>query len=590
MPTFSNSPTPCEDPTSMEQVTPPAEPVHEDAPQEEPVNEIPAQEAPVSEDSTQEAPVSEDSAQENPASDDSTQEAPVSEASNQEAAAGEEQPQQPPEPPKPEAPPPMPWAIVVRHFAQAPADAYKKLNGDFHLSLDAHSFSRLQKLFRTVLNREPTAGELCILDTLDRQGRGQPHREAVGELYTDSSAIAETWADMMAKHGQLFAASGLLRKERRTPPPCTFGEALTLMGRYLHRAGLVSPLSDGLPFGGKNSDGRTAVLCSPAQEADAIAEGYIPVQKLNFGNTTRSAWVRHGSAMAVTPEHAGDFLVCLPSPDPAALASVLQSERKKSHPAIGAIMALADRSPLEAVLALCSGAELYPTRLPHRPAETDGPVDLLRLCQSPVLTPECSPDYLLRVPAKKVRELGEALRAAGMVAISVGQVRSGRMIRVHLRQGDKDIPVADLATDTLRAYPTLALYRRRAEITPFADVTVAPAEVLPLPELGLLTSSSCVTVTEDGVGYAAAMKAVAAAVAPLNEEMISTRDIRLSVALIAADGEDAHGSMTLEVLCGLYRAAAEGGMAIEDPVFTVEAPAEGQVPAVRLSVVAYRLA
>ena len=293
--------------------------------------------------------------------------------------------------------------------------------------------------------------------------------------------------------------------------------------------------------------------------------------------------------MAVTPPRTGDFLVCLPAPDPAALASVLEAQRIKHRPAVGAISALSDRSPLETVMALCDGAELYPARLPRKQGEPDnGPVELLRLCRTPVLTPECPPDYLLRVPAGKVRELSDALRAAGMAAVSVGQVRSGNRIRVHLRQGDKDIPVADLPADTLRAYPSLALYRRRAEDDPSVEVTVPSAEVISLPELGLVMASAAVTVTETGSGYAAAVKAVNAAVAPLTEGMISTRDIRLSVSLTAADGEDAHGTMTLEVLCGLYRAAAEGGMAVEDPAFTVKTPAEGQAPTLRLSVVAYR--
>jgi hypothetical protein len=100
-------------------------------------------------------------------------------------------------------------------------------------------------------------------------------------------------------------------------------------------------------------------------------------------------------------------------------------------------------------------------------------------------------------------------------------------------------------------------------------------------------AASDAAVTTAGAGYATAMETVSTAVAPLTEDG-HTRDIRLSVKLTASDGEGAHGSRTLEVLCGLYRAAAEGGMAVEDPVFTVEAPAEGQSPAVRLSVVAYR--
>ena len=594
MSTFSNSPIPREDPAKV-----PAEDLTPAEPPKEPAEtaEAAAPALPAEESTGGEVQAAEEAVTSEGQASVAAEEAVTSEGQAPEAAEGDtvtetetapvgEVP--PSEPPKPQEPP-MPWAIVVRHFAQAPAEAYKKLNTDFGLSLDGHGYARLQKLFGTVLKRDPTAGELCLLDALDRETRDLPRREALGELYTDSPAIAETWADMMAKHAELYAAAGLLRKERRVPPPCTFEEALTLIGRYLYRAGLVTPLSDGLPFGGKNSDGRTAVLCSPAREADAIAEGYALVRRVELGTATRSIWVRRGPAMAVTPEKSGDFLVCLHAPDPTALASVLEGERKKSRPAVGAIAALSSRSPLDTVLTLCEGADLYPVRLPRSPEETcDGPAALLRLCRRPLLTADTRPDYLLRVPVKKVRELSETLRAAGIVAVSVGQVKSGGRVRVLMRQGDKDIPVANLAADTIRAYPALALYRRRAEAV--AAEAVAPAAVLPLPEEGLLMAASEAAITKEGTGYATAMETVSAAVAPLTEGGISTRDIRLSVKLTASDGEGAHGSRALEVLCGLYRAAAEGGMAVEDPVFTVMSPAEGQAPAVYLSVVAYRRA
>lgn len=492
-----------------------------------------------------------------------------------------------PQPPKPE--PPMPWAVVVRRFAHAPADACGKLNADFRLTLNDHSYARLQNLFRTVLRRDPTVGELYLLDALDRAGRGLPCREAVGELYTDSPAIAETWADMMDKHSRLHAAAGLLRKDLRVPPPCTFEDALTLISRYLHRTGRVIPLSDGLPFGGKNSDGRTVVLSTPAQKADAIAKGYKLVDQLDFDHTSRSLWVRHGQAMAVTPSLSGDFLICLPSPDPQALTTLLEGERAKSHPAVGAIVALFGRSPLDAVLSLCDGADIYPARLPHSDSEGEtGAHDLLRLCTPAVLSHDTRPDYLLRIPAKKVREMSEALRALGMEAVSVGQVKSGGKIRIYLRQSSKDIPVTNLPTEILRTYPSTTLFLIRVNSLPSEDAELPSVSLLEAPDAGLIMASASVTITKEGSGYTAAMKVVEAVVAPLTEGNVSTRDVRLSVSVVAADGEGAHGSRTLELLCGLYRAAAEGGMAVEDPALTVESPAPDHSPCVHLSVVAYR--
>ena len=487
------------------------------------------------------------------------------------------------------APPaPQPWPIIVRRFTIAPAHAYRQLNKDFGLSLDARSYNRLQTLFRDVLRRDPTVGEILLLDTLERSNKHAPCRESVGELYTDSPAIAETWADMMAKHSELYAAAGLLRKGLRTPPPCTLEDALTLIGRYLHRTGRVSPLTDNLPFGGKNSDGRTAVLCTPAQEAEAIAQGYVPVKSLDFGTTTRSLWVRRGGETVETPAANGDFLILLPAPDPNRLVAFLAAERGKKHPTVGALVPMVNRSPLEAVAALCDGADVFPARFPQPADEMqDGSAVLLSLCKTSIPHPDAHPDYLLRVPARRVRELSEALPAAGITAVSVGQVKTDGKIRILLRKGRVDVPVAHLNTQLLCANPDPVLYRRRVEATPREECPAAT--VLELPEEGLIMAATAITVTDPDTGYAAAMNAVAAAMAPLTADGGSTARIRLSVSLTVSDNESGLGNRSLGVLCGLYRAAAEGCMAMEDPAFTVPPRDKEQDAPIRLSVVAYRL-
>ena len=487
------------------------------------------------------------------------------------------------------APPaPQPWAIIVRRFTQAPANAYGQLNKDFGLSLDARRYNRLQTLFRDVLRRDPTVGEILLLDTLERSNKHAPCREGVGELYTDSPAIAETWADMMAKHSELYAAAGLLRKGLRTPPPCTLEDALTLITRYLHRTGRVSPLTDNLPFGGKNSDGRTAVLCTPAQEADAIAQGYVPVKSLDFGTTTRSLWVRRGGETVETPAANGDFLILLPAPDPNRLVEFLAAQRSKKHPAVGALVSMVNRSPLEAVTALCDGADLFPARFPHPAGKIqDGSAELLSLCKASMPNPDAHPDYLLRVPARQVRELSEALLAASMTAVSVGQVKTDGKIRILIRKGRVDVPVAHLNTHLLCKSPDPVLYRRRVEATPWEECPAAT--VLELPEEGLVMAATAITVTDADAGYAAAMAAVAAATTPLTADGGSTARIRLSVSITVSDNERGLGNRALGVLCGLYRAAAEGCMAMEDPAFTVTPRDEEQDAPIRLSVVAYRL-
>ena len=190
MSTFSNSPIPREDPVKVpaEDLTPTEPPKEPAETAEAAASALPAEESTGGEvQAAEEAVTSEGQAPEATEGDTvtETETAPVGEVP-------------PSEPQKPQEPP-MPWAIVVRHFTQAPAEAYRKLNTDFGLSLDSHGYARLQKLFRTVLKRDPTAGELCLLDALDRGTRDLPRREALGELYTDSPAIAEGDFALMPK-------------------------------------------------------------------------------------------------------------------------------------------------------------------------------------------------------------------------------------------------------------------------------------------------------------------------------------------------------------------------------------------------------
>ena len=130
----------------------------------------------------------------------------------------------------------------------------------------------------------------------------------------------------------------------------SFSQNTNLIGRYLRRTGRVLPATDVLPFGGKNSDGRTAVLSAPWQESSALAEGYAPVARMETDGVARSVWVRRGSAMSVTPEKNGDFLVYLSAVTPEAMKALLEIERQKSRPHIGDIRAVSERSVLETAL------------------------------------------------------------------------------------------------------------------------------------------------------------------------------------------------------------------------------------------------
>lgn len=510
--------------------------------------------------------------------------------------------------------------VLLRNFGKAQPASLERLNADFGLKLNEGRFLRLRDLFAHTLRRDPTAGELRLLDALDRARSGDPSREAVGELYTDSPLIAETWADMMAKHASLRAPRGFARAAGNVPMlPCTFEGALSLVSRYLNRTGMCLPVTDG----GKNAQGRIAVLSAPWQEAEALAMGYTPCFRAAVGDGSRSVWIRRYGALPVIPEKPGDFLLCLRRAAPHTVAALIDGERQKTRPALGEIRAVAGRGVLGTVLSLCTGAELYPHRLLRVERSTPGGrIEADALCARPTVSLDGASDYILRVPLKRMKEMTAALQALSADAIVIGQVHSGdkTVIRMRNRMGTGDVIAAELPSALLRGYPRTGLHRRRAEardgespdglsvyspavarytsphapesgLAPNGNETVAltrlEGQVAPVPEAGLLLSSFAVTVTEAGRGYHAAMETASRAVGSLVNAGISPADVRLAISVVSRDGVYAPGDLTVEVLCGLYRFTASNSIPAEDPAMTVTPPSDVETPSVSVTVTAW---
>ena len=611
MPTFFNTPDPKKTASATPDPTAPAfraaPPAEEDAsPQSQPA-------APLSKDGNvapvagTAAPAAEGPA---PAAEDAapTAEGPAPAAEGPAPATNSAANTAAPTPPPAFRAPPSDGA-VIRHFRTAEAGALGKLRGDFDLDLSPALFERLKRYFSNTAKRDPTAGELRLLAALD-SGAGQtPARVAVGELITDSAALAEVWADMMAKHGALHGVGSRRRNQKTTvAPPCTLSNALSLVGRYVARLHEPNVMRD------------MTVLASASDESAAIAAGLIPVAKLRVGEGFRSVWREDAPPLEPIPARAGDLLLYLPRVDYDRLAALLACLRKESRPVIGAIRAVTGTSLLASLWHICEAADLYPDRIRMNlfpQSAPTGRVPVSLLCDPAVPAEDGTADYLIRVPLKQANHLSELLKRIGLNAVVCGQVRANDRTVVYVRgtQGNTDIPAAELPGDVLRgmAAPVLRSYTlSEVNVAPAADrpsvaflpspipgldgltpdgretvaLTVSDARVLTTPNREVLLSAAEITVRESGSGYAAAMEAVRAAVSPLWAQNIPNRRIALSVSLTATHPAALTMGVTLELLCGLYRAAAEGGLPIVDPAMEVS-PASDASPAYRLTVVAY---
>lgn len=491
-------------------------------------------------------------------------------------------------------------SVVVLHFRSAPVSSYQRLNADLGLSLNEARFTRLQTYFSRMAKRDPTVAELRLLDQLDRAGQEHPTRRAVGELVTDSPLLAEVWADMMHRHGQLCGADTIRHaKSPLAAPPCTLPEALSLSARYLYRSRTRAPADCE-----EGRGGATAVLSTPGQEAAAIAEGYLPVARLDLGGSPLSVWERQGAPTETTPAKAGDFLLYLPRVSPTAMSALVAGERSKPHPGFADIRAITEKPFLLTLLELCHAADLYTARIldflkSNEPADRI-PTELL--CATPVLKSDGTADYLLRVPVKRLRDLTDAIKEHRISAVVCGQVRANDRTVIYVRNdtGKQDIPTVDLPSAYIRAMRPVYLHRYTPQLhsapppaaapvrpvrlpspvtaenglapdgTEAVALTLPEGEILRLPDAELLLCSASVAVIDSGRGFAAAYTAAARVSERLTALGADLTRIALAVRLTAKDPAVLLRDVTPEVICGLHRLSMERGIPADDPAIAVD--------------------
>ncbi len=477
---------------------------------------------------------------------------------------------------------PLTDTAIVHHFREDPAAALAALG------VSPESAARLiplRGLFRNELRRDPRLGELRILDALtcaaapsgDRHAVDRPalDRHAVGELYTDSPAIAETWADMMDKHAALARAT-----DPEAPvPPCTYAAALTLTARYLSRT----------RAGKYNRRKRTApadalVLPSPVTAIEAAVAGYhTTVRTVAATGVSRVICTHRVRPLPETPEHTGDLLLLLRRVTPTTATALVEEECRRPHPEMAALRAVT-RPLLLTVAELCTGADLYADRL----LGTTAPGNLIPtdpLCARSICA-DGTADILIRTPVNRARALTEALRALGLPAIVVGQVRPrGRMtLHLHGDRAEVDSPILDLPTTCLVRAATVCLHAVRiphSDSEAAIEPTVHVHDVIRLPDehLTMVTATAEIPEGDPEAGYETARQAVSATLEALTACGADADRATLTVSLRTNDDPTVPdgsapgtpttaGAMSFSVICGLYRATAEQGIPLSEAELT----------------------
>lgn len=487
---------------------------------------------------------------------------------------------------------------VVRHFRTgSPAGFLAQLNRDLGLGLSEEVFLRLQTHFKSTALRDPTVGELRLLDAAARANDGHPSRIAVGELTTSSPAVAETWADMMAKHGTVHGAFEGFRSDKEAAPPCSLTDALTLTARYLRCADL------------QNEDD-SRLLSSPGREAMASAAGYTPAARVTVGDDTRTLWVRKEPPLSETPARTGDFILYLPRVKPGQVQALVAAEAKKPRPALGAIRAVAEDSLLLTLTELCPAAELHAERLAE-----GGRIPVRLLCSRPATEPDGTCGYLARIPLKQLQTATQILKDAGINAIICGQVRTGGNLVVLIPDGEgkRELPAATLPASLLRSMAAVNLYAMNPEATaapaplPYAPamtrlpssvpaesgltpdgceavaLTIHGGRILPIPEENTLITALSVDIRDPRTAYTAAAETTSAAARTLGEQDVPAERIRLTVSITASDTALLTDGTALAAICGVYCAAAGLALPVEEPVVDT---ANSDIP-LRLTVTAW---
>lgn len=457
-------------------------------------------------------------------------------------------------------------AMKVLKFRHAPPEALERLNASLGLSLTPSLYARLQSYFRCVLSRDPSVGELRLLSALSEGGKDTPKRVAVGELYTDSPAIAHVWAVMMQAHGELYGVgNSFVGGSPVVAPPCSL-DALLALTKQAAR-------SEGGKSSAQKTRGERIRLCATANLPHAVAMGYTIRDTVG---DSAAVLTRRGDIPLPPPCKSGDLILLLPCVPSSVIDALWGAQEQAKHPLLLDVRAAVNGSLISILTAMCPAAELYPHRLLQGNAESSTVADALpftELCRWRDADNGVA-DYLVRIRSDHVKALTAFLSAHGIPPMILGKVKGGDriLVRTPAVGGTNMVTVAALPTSLLSS-----LASAKTMVTYCSESGGIP-EGVEAPVITSARDGQLVTVTQRaavlarGCGMETASftleKCVHALQNALSHRKIPAESIRLTLSVTVGDVRDGR---IPELLCGLYHTAAGLAIPVENTSFTVSA-------------------
>lgn len=437
--------------------------------------------------------------------------------------------------------------IQVQTFAVANQALLAHLNQTLGLNLDFQSYEKLKQYFFSQESKNPTLGELRLLGHfIERASLSE--RLTPWELYTDSTVIMDTWADIMAGHKSM---------QGDVERPCSLDRILSLPEAYLIRQRQQLPLTDALR------------VVSPMGAADAINQGYKPCCTLHSpAGAPRVLWRKTPKA-SMSADHGipdvDDVLMVLPPTKLHAINAFMQE-----HPLADAIKAKAvvqHGSVLQAALELCQGQGLsvqLNDLVPPAPTPEDSRIQkYLDVWEANVPTDTAYAVFCVAPAMKNL--LGAAMVEYGFRPHLYGTITKKPFVIIT----DTDVISVKLKAPAFNTAPlAVRPYRSILPVPePMADrldprITRSPLQYL---EAEGCTLADCTTVIEgaESDGFTPSVQSILSLCCYFAASGICYDDVRISPVLYYDGSPEA--PLLLSAVCGLYRAATELGIPLTDP-------------------------